>query len=135
MTTTQIIETSDGAVAHVQHSDIKLVLATLGHEWQRVRAARNAEYPPSEDPGICRYCNKPWANWKGTKLDGHALCTAPRDFMQLVIDSINRPDCRYIDVAEALDVTPSVIRAWWRTLTVRGMSNAGSGRRFTGSET
>lgn len=75
------------------------------------RAQWCAGYPGAE-PNICRYCGRHWRQWTGSKLDGHAACIVTPDFKRRLADILKAPEVTYKMVANAIGVTPSVVRSW-----------------------
>ena len=75
------------------------------------RARWCAGYPGAE-PDICRYCGRHWRQWPGSKLDGHAACIVTPDFKQRLAELLSAPEVTYKMVADAIGVTPSVVRSW-----------------------
>lgn len=77
---------------------------------QRARWCR--DYPGAE-PNTCRYCGKHWRQWTGSKLDGHAACVVTKDFKQQLAEVLrSSPGVTYQAIADAIGVTPSVVRSW-----------------------
>lgn len=73
---------------------------------------------PGADPDTCRYCGKHWRRWTGSKLDGHAACVVTADFKQELADLLlSSPAVTYRAIADALGVTPSVVRSWTYPIT------------------
>jgi hypothetical protein len=73
---------------------------------------------PGAPPLTCRYCGKHWKRWAGSKLDGHAACIVTDDFKEHLSEILRSPTVSYQEIADAIGVTPSVIRAW--TFPIRG---------------
>ena len=67
---------------------------------------------PGADPNTCRYCGKHWRRWAGSKLDGHAACIVTDDFKRRLSQIMQAPQVTYRAIAEAIGVSPSVIRSW-----------------------
>jgi hypothetical protein len=68
---------------------------------------------PGAEPNTCRYCGKHWQRWTGSKLDGHAACIVTEDFKRHVGELLrSSPTMTYVAVAEAIGVTPAVVRSW-----------------------
>ncbi len=78
------------------------------------REALKSTAMPDPPPNICRYCRRYRNEWHGTKLDGHAKCMISSSFSRLLYCAM-RADYRltFKSVAEALDMSPSVTRAWY----------------------
>lgn len=73
---------------------------------------------PGAEPNTCRYCGKHWRQWTGSKLDGHAACVVTNDFKRELANLLrSSPAVTYRSVAEALGVTPSVVRSWTYPIT------------------
>ena len=64
------------------------------------------------EPNTCRYCGRHWRQWAGSKLDGHAACIVTDDFKQQLIELLRSPEVTYAAIANAIGVTPSVVRSW-----------------------
>ena len=75
---------------------------------------------PGAEPNTCRYCGRHWRQWVGSKLDGHAACIVTSDFKQRLVVILRSPEVTYKDVAEAIGVTPAVVRSW--TYPIRSTS-------------
>ena len=75
---------------------------------------------PGAPPRTCRYCGKHWKRWAGSKLDGHAACIVTEDFKEHLSEILRSPTVSYQEIADAIGVTPSVIRAW--TFPIRAKS-------------
>jgi hypothetical protein len=76
------------------------------------RARWCADYPGAE-PNTCRYCGRHWRQWTGSKLDGHAACIVTEDFKQQLGEILrSSPLMTYMAIAEAIGVTPAVVRSW-----------------------
>ena len=69
------------------------------------------DYPGAE-PNTCRYCGKHWRQWVGSKLDGHAACIVTEDFKRRLGELLRSPKVTYQAIAEAIGVTPAVVRSW-----------------------
>lgn len=67
---------------------------------------------PGATPNTCRYCGRHWRQWAGSKLDGHAACIVTEDFKQRLIGLLRSPNVTYTAIANAIGVTPSVVRSW-----------------------
>ena len=67
---------------------------------------------PGAEPNTCRYCGQHWRQWAGSKLDGHAACIVTEDFKQRLIVLLRAPDVTYAAIANAIGVTPAVVRSW-----------------------
>lgn len=67
---------------------------------------------PGAEPDTCRYCGKHWRQWTGSKLDGHAACVVTNDFKQQLVELFRDPRVTYKAVADAIGVTPAVVRSW-----------------------
>jgi hypothetical protein len=67
---------------------------------------------PGADPNTCRYCGRHWRRWAGSKLDGHAACVVTEDFKLRLSGLLRSPTVTYAAVAEAIGVTPAVVRSW-----------------------
>ena len=68
---------------------------------------------PGAEPNTCRYCGKHWRQWAGSKLDGHAACIVTGDFKQRLAEILrSSPGMTYAALAEAIGVTPAVVRSW-----------------------
>lgn len=84
--------------------------------WSSNRAASQRARWCADDPGAppltCRYCGKHWRRWAGSKLDGHAVCLVTDDFKQRLSEILRSPMVSYQEIADAIGVTPSVVRAW-----------------------
>ena len=65
-----------------------------------------------EQLDVCSYCGRRWRRWANSKLDGHAACIVTEDFKQRVREILRSPAITYANVADAIGVTPSVVRAW-----------------------
>jgi hypothetical protein len=97
-----------------------VTLVELRAAYEADRAEVDAKHPPLPLPGACRYCRKSWRLWKGVRFDGHVRCVVSRSFMrQLVVTMRGDPRLTYVSVAAALDLSPAVIRAWWKLHTER----------------
>jgi hypothetical protein len=79
---------------------------------------------PSAPPLTCRYCGKHWRRWTGSKLDGHAACIVTDDFKQKLSEILRSPTVSYQEVADAIGVTPSVVRAWAAPIRERNRDHA-----------
>jgi len=75
---------------------------------------------PGATPNTCRYCGRHWRQWAGSKLDGHAACIVTEDFKQRLMELLRSPQVTYTAIADAIGVTPSVVRSW--TYPIRGGS-------------
>lgn len=67
---------------------------------------------PGAEPNTCRYCGKHWRQWAGSKLDGHAACIVTEEFKGQLVVLLRSPHVTYNAIAEAIGVTPSVVRSW-----------------------
>ena len=67
---------------------------------------------PGATPNTCRYCGRHWRQWVGSKLDGHAACIVTEDFKRRLVELLRAPDVTFAMVADAIGVTPSVVRSW-----------------------
>ena len=67
---------------------------------------------PGAEPNTCRYCGRHWRQWAGSKLDGHAACIVTEDFKQRLTALLRSPRVTYQAIADAIGVTPSVVRSW-----------------------
>lgn len=67
---------------------------------------------PGADPNTCRYCGKHWRKWAGSRLDGHAACIVTEDFKRELCEILRAPSVTYQVIADAIGVTPSVVRSW-----------------------
>jgi hypothetical protein len=67
---------------------------------------------PGAEPNTCRYCGRYWRQWAGSKLDGHAACIVTEDFKQHLSTLLRSPEVTYLAIADAIGVTPSVVRSW-----------------------
>jgi hypothetical protein len=74
--------------------------------------ARWSTDDPGAPPRTCRYCGKHWKRWAGSKLDGHAACMVTEDFKTHLSEILCSPTVSYRGIADAIGVSPSVIRAW-----------------------
>ena len=74
---------------------------------------------PSAKPNTCRYCGKHWRRWTGSKLDGHSACIVTDDFKQKLSEILCSPTVSYQVIADALGVTPAVVRSWTFPICVR----------------
>jgi hypothetical protein len=93
-------------------------LASLRDEYRfaNMTASQRAlwcrDYPGAE-PNTCRYCGKHWRQWAGSKLDGHAACIVTDDFKRRLIELLHSsPGMTYQKIADAIGVTPAVVRSW-----------------------
>ena len=75
------------------------------------RALWRSGYPGAA-PNTCRYCGKHWRQWAGSKLDGHAACIVTEDFKRRLGEFLRSSTVTYAAVAEAIGVTPAVVRSW-----------------------
>jgi hypothetical protein len=75
------------------------------------RALWCSDYPGAE-PNTCRYCGRHWRQWTGSKLDGHAACIVTEDFKRELVELLRSPQVTYKAIAEAIGVTPAVVRSW-----------------------
>ncbi len=94
-----------------------LDIAVLIYEFRlsRMIASQRARWgtdDPGADPDKCRYCGRLWRRWAGSKLDGHAACIVTDDFKRWLLEILRSPRVTYVAVAEAIGVTPSVVRSW-----------------------
>jgi len=92
-----------------------LTLLDLKHEYFRAlgRTDRRAQFLTMSVPrDTCRYCGRFWRPWNGSKLDGHAKCMVDESFRFALRTVFIDPRMTYQEVAKALGVTPSVVRAW-----------------------
>ena len=94
------------------------------HGSRRVVAAhaRWTADDPGATPDTCRYCGTYWRRWNGSKLDGHAACIVTDDFKHYVRDLLRSPRVTYAAIADAIGVTPSVVRSW--TFPIRSVRRA-----------
>ena len=77
---------------------------------QRALWSINDTHLPAE---TCRYCGKFRQRRPGSQLDGHAACVVTDDFKRRVgALFLASPGTAYAAVAEALGVTPGVVRSW-----------------------
>jgi len=68
---------------------------------------------PGAEPNTCRYCGRHWRRWSGSKLDGHAACIVTEDFKRRLAELLlSTPVLTYAALAEAIGVSPSVVRSW-----------------------
>ena len=65
-----------------------------------------------DPPDVCCYCGRRWRRWANSKLDGHAACIVTEYFKQRVREILRSPTITYANVADAIGVTQSVVRAW-----------------------
>lgn len=91
--------------------------ARLRDEFQlsNVTAARSARWESDSadaPPNTCRYCGRHWRRWTGSKLDGHAACIVTDDFKRRLAEILSAPTMTYRVIADAIGVTPSVVRSW-----------------------
>ncbi len=77
---------------------------------------------PGAEPDTCRYCGRHWRQWAGSKLDGHAACIVTDDFKRRLVDLLRDPHVTYKQLADAIGVTPAVVRSW--TYPIRTTSTA-----------
>lgn len=93
-----------------------LTLLGLTEEYRaaRIAASEAAPYTSSNvPPKVCRYCGEHWVRWPNSKIDGHARCIVTKAFRERVRALTDpQPSLTYQMVAEALQVTQSVIRSW-----------------------
>lgn len=82
----------------------------------------------ASDPGApsntCRYCEKHWRRWNGSKLDGHAACVVTEDFKEHIKDLLRSPMVSYAAISSVLGVSASVVRSW--TFPIKGLKATGS---------
>jgi hypothetical protein len=68
---------------------------------------------PGAEPNTCRYCGGHWRRWTGSKLDGHAACVVTEDFKQRLVEMLGAsPEITYAAIAEAIGMSPAVVRSW-----------------------
>lgn len=81
---------------------------------ERARVESTAMFStPTRRQDACRYCGRTWTRWVGSKIDGHVQCLVGADFKRLVREAWNSdPLITIAAIADALGVTPSVVRAW-----------------------
>lgn len=79
--------------------------------WTSQRARWDAS-DPGAPSNACRYCEKFWRRWTGSKLDGHAACVVTEDFKRHVGDLLRAPTVTYAMIADVIDVSTSVVRSW-----------------------
>jgi hypothetical protein len=79
---------------------------------QALAQARWSADDPKVPPDVCRYCGRHWQRRAGSRLDGHAACIVPEDFKQRVGDLLRPAPMTYAVIADALDVTPNIVRSW-----------------------
>lgn len=84
------------------------------HSANRVASqrARWCADDPGADLDTCRYCGRRWRRWAGSTLDGHAACIVTDDFKQRLCEVLRSPRVTYQAIADAIGVTPAVIRSW-----------------------
>ncbi len=92
--------------------------------WEQGRASRQLGRAPNTveegTRGPCRYCGKPWNRWRGSKLDGHALCLVSPEIRDEIVRIVSGSVHIAInDVADRLGISRSVFRAWWRVARPR----------------
>lgn len=75
---------------------------------------------PGAPPNACRYCGRHWQLRAGSQLDGHAACIVTRSFKERVGQILRSPAVKYADVAEAIGVTPGIVRSWAYAVGVAG---------------
>lgn len=114
------------------HPVLLLALKVLRDHYHNARMstsqrARWDASDPGAPPNTCRYCGKHWRAWFGSKLDGHAACIVTDDFKREVRDLLGDPRLSYQTVAEAIGVTPAVVRSW--TFPIRGPGARAEARR------
>lgn len=81
-------------------------------------ARSGAIYQGRPPRNTCRYCGKFWKRAVRSALDGHARCSVIEDFKAELTKYLASPHITVAMVSERLDVTSSVVRAWW--LQARG---------------
>ena len=86
----------------------------LSKEFAAERDARRAAFPPNHDASTCRYCGKARTVYPGSRLDGHMLCMVSREFANRLAAVVDADKLPFITVAEALGMTISVVRRWYR---------------------
>jgi hypothetical protein len=67
---------------------------------------------PGADLNTCRYCGRHWRRWAGSKIDGHAACIVTDDFKRRLVILLRSPTVTYQAIANAIGVTPAVVRSW-----------------------
>lgn len=67
---------------------------------------------PGAPPNTCRYCERHWQRYTGSKLDGHAACVVTEDFKQYVKQLLHSPAVTYAAIAEVIGVSIAVVRSW-----------------------
>lgn len=77
---------------------------------------------PGAPPDTCRYCERHWKRYVGSRLDGHAACIVTEDFKQHVKELLmSSPTMTYAVVAQAIGMTEAVVRSW--TYPIRNTRN------------
>jgi hypothetical protein len=89
----------------------------------RMSASQRAHWDasdPGAPPDTCRYCNRFWRRWPGSKLDGHAACIVPEYFKRRVGEILRSPTETYASVAAKLGTTAGIVRSWAFAVGVAG---------------
>ena len=81
----------------------------------RQRAAMCPSVTPSD---VCRYCARFWRPWRGSLLDGHALCVVSDSFMHRVCERLTS-EVTFPMMATALGVGVGTVRAWYAAVKMR----------------
>ncbi len=100
---------------------ISRMIASQGARWDAS--------DPGAPPNTCRYCEKHWRRWANSQLDGHAACVVTEDFKRRVSEILRSPTVTFAVVAEAIGVTPSVVRSW--TFPIRNTARTAKPSRTT----
>jgi len=89
-------------------------LSSLAAAYLLDRAVMDECFPPIATPDRCRYCLGPWQLWKLCRFEGHVRCVVTMPFQRrLVLFFDQNPEMTYWMVAQALGVSPAVVKAWW----------------------
>lgn len=96
----------------------------------RIEAVTSARFTRASCPAnTCRYCGLWWVPVFGTRLDGHARCIVPLDFIEAVT-SLWRSDPKLTvqAIADALDVSKATVTSWCSSRRKAGWDSAARGR-------
>ena len=94
----------------------QITLETLPDAYRAARTVtdRLAKYTVEAcPPDTCRYCGGHRRAWRGTALDGHALCVVTERFMRQVSELYwQTPGLTRMQLARCLGVSQSTIVSW-----------------------
>lgn len=78
------------------------------------RAVMDECSPPLTVADRCRYCLGAWQLQRLCRFQGHVRCAVTMHFQRrLVLFFDQNPAVTYWTVAQALEVSPAIVKAWW----------------------